>query len=200
MKRTLLVALPIVAVIALTLVAYWLVDGTPRPPASARSTAWDSRPIDTPTRDPQAKSQARLAHALAPIPQDGLRFVAQSASSDREYAFQIAVHAPGAPAKAILIVAPKGGGLKRRYRFNVPRGEETAFFRVIDAVLPRLERDEGPAGAGTAAALERIAAGKSRTWTTALADPAWQPVSVAIGTILDHHVPPDILPSAAYWR
>ncbi len=199
MKKTLLVAIPLVAILVATLVAYMLV-GNPKPGNPRKPTPYATTPIDTPTRNPLLKAEARLAHSLAPSPLNGLRFVAVPSLSDHSYAFQIAVHALGAPAKAILIVSPNAGGAKQRYRFNVPRQEETAFFRVVDAVLPTLGRGDGMDTDGTPAALERIRNGRSRTWTTNLTDPAWAPVNTAIRDILRRHAPPEALPAEADWH
>ncbi len=198
MKRTLSIAIPLAVIVIATIAAYVLV-GNPKPANLRQPTAYATTPIDTPTRDPLLKQEARLAHTLSPAPRDGLRFVALPPGGRAAYAFQIAIHAIGAPAKAVLVVAPADGSMPRRYRFNVPRQEETAFFRVIDAMLPKMGRGEGPAD-GTPAALERIGGGESRTWTTRLPDSDWQVVSGAIRDIIARHADDARVPPATDWR
>ncbi|MEP9401072.1 hypothetical protein [Sphingomonas sp. VNH70] len=198
MKRILMIAVPLAVIVVATITAYVLI-GNPKPANPRRPTPYATTPIDTPTRDPLARQEARLAHMLAPPPQDGLRFVAVPQGGQADYAFQIAVHALGAPAKAILIVTPHDGGRPQRHRFNVPRQEESAFFRVIDAVLPRLPRGDTAAGGGTPAALERIGGGGSRTWTTTLPDADWAVIDTAIRDLIARHAPAGALPNGADW-
>ncbi|KQN03741.1 hypothetical protein [Sphingomonas sp. Leaf25] len=201
MRKLLGIIVPLAILVGLTLAAYLLVND-PREARDAKaSTAYRTAPIDNPTRDPLRKGQARLAHTLAPAPLDGLRFVAQPSLSDHAYAFQIAVHALGAPAKAVLVVTPRDGGRPReRYRFNVPRQEERAFFLLVDSLLPKLTRDNGMDVDGTPAALERIAGGQSRTWTTNLDNPEWQPINEAIRTLIRRHAPSEALPAESDWH
>ncbi len=198
MRKLLGIIVPLAILVGLTLVAYFLVED---PRDEKAVTAYKAGPIDTPTRDPLRKEQARLAHTLAPAPTDGLRFVAQPTFSNHAYAFQIAVHALGAPAKAVLVVTLKDGGRPRtRYRFNVPRQEERAFFLLVDSVLPKLTTTGGMDTDGTPAALERIEGGQSRTWTTSLDNPEWQPINEAIRTLIRRHAPAEALPAESDWH
>ncbi len=199
MKRILPIAVPLVVIVFATVAAYLLI-GNPRAANPRRPTAYATTPIDTPTRDPLLKAEARLAHSLAPAPLDGLRFVAMPPGGRTGYAFQIAVHALGAPAKAVLVVTPADGSRPQRHRFNVPRQEETAFFRVVDALLPRLGRGDAAPANGTPAALERIGGGQSRTWTTTLPDADWAIVNGAIRDLIARHGDGAPLPPDPAWR